>query len=452
MDFNVEIKNLGKVSHAKVSIRPLTVITGCNSSGKSFITRGLYSILHTLNQDVVSAYILNVLSLMNSALLRLSNNIPRRSTDDDALLADIGLILEGIRQSVADRLSPSPLYRPPASQLVFNDLKTAVAELARRLKVGKGTKMQAVKRYYTDIESYLSDLEFCLSGGVDFYTKAVGRALHSAFSGNFQVADIKRLLSSDSANFSLGDGTEVSIGDKGLGFKLSATMLDSLQSLKNVVYLESPVYYKMRNALKDARLFRLNMLRRGAVNPVPQYFYDLDEMLEAELPPVNEVFGQIADKVEALINGRLAVTPSGEIVYSERGRQPVPLNMASSGISNIGMIALLLRRNVLDEGSFLFIDEPEMNLHTSWQHAMLDILLDLSRAGVNVVVATHSLDMLHRLEAKLEADASLLDSVGVCRLSSDGISLEDSSVMSGLRAAKEVLGAPYLEVIEERLP
>ncbi|HEZ7375279.1 TPA: AAA family ATPase [Neisseria meningitidis] len=452
MDLNVKIKNLGKVAHAKVSIRPLTLITGCNSSGKSFITRGLYSILHTLNQDVVSAYILNVLSLTNSALLRLSDGIPRRSADDDALLSDIGLLLEGVRQSVADRLSPSPLYQPPASQLVLNDLKTAVAELARRLKVGKGTKMQAVKQHYTDIEDYLSDLEFCLSGDVGFYTEAVGRALHSAFSGNFQVADIKRLLSSDSANFSLGDGTEVSIRDKGLGFKLSAAMLGSLQSLKNVVYLESPVYYKMRNALKDARLFRLNMLRRGAVNPVPQYFYDLDEMLEAELPPVNEVFGQIADKVEALINGRLAVTPSGEIVYSERGRQSVPLNMASSGISNIGMIALLLRRNVLDEGSFLFIDEPEMNLHTSWQHAMLDILLDLSRAGVNVVVATHSLDMLHRLEAKVEADASLLGSVGVCRLSSDGISLEDGSVMSGLRVAKEVLGAPYLEVIEERLP
>ena len=442
MDLNVEIKNLGKVAHARVSIRPLTVITGCNSSGKSFITRGLYSILHTLNQDVVSAYILNVLSLTNSALLRLSDGIPRRSADDDALLSDIGLLLEGVRQSVADRLSPSPLYQPPASQLVLNDLKTAVAELARRLKVGKGTKMQAVKQHYTDIEDYLSDLEFCLSGDVGFYTEAVGRALHSAFSGNFQVADIKRLLSSDSANFSLGDGTEVSIGDKGLGFKLSETMLGSLQSLKNVVYLESPVYYKMRNALKDARLFRLNMLRRGAVNPVPQYFYDLDEMLEAELPPVNEVFGQIADKVEALINGRLAVTPSGEIVYSERGRQSVPLNM----------VALLLRRNVLDEGSFLFIDEPEMNLHTSWQHAMLDILLDLSRAGVNVVVATHSLDMLHRLEAKVEADASLLGSVGVCRLSSDGISLEDGSVLGGLRAAKEALGAPYLEVIEERLP
>ncbi len=48
------------------------------------------------------------------------------------------------------RLSPSPLYQPPASQLVLNDLKTAVAELARRLKVGKGTKMQAVKQHYTE--------------------------------------------------------------------------------------------------------------------------------------------------------------------------------------------------------------------------------------------------------------------------------------------------------------
>ncbi|CKK46217.1 putative DNA-binding protein [Neisseria meningitidis] len=32
MDLNVEIKNFGKVAHARVSIRPLTVITGCNST------------------------------------------------------------------------------------------------------------------------------------------------------------------------------------------------------------------------------------------------------------------------------------------------------------------------------------------------------------------------------------------------------------------------------------
>ena len=176
MDLNVEIKNLGKVSHAKVSIRPLTIITGCNSSGKSFITRGLYSILHTLNQDVVSAYILNVLSMMNSALLRLSDSIPRRSTEDDALLSDIGLLLEGIKQSMADRLSPSPLYQPHASQPALNDLKSAVAELASRLKVGKGTKMQAVKRHYTAIEDCLSNLELALSGVANFYTQADGRA------------------------------------------------------------------------------------------------------------------------------------------------------------------------------------------------------------------------------------------------------------------------------------
>nr|WP_257393225.1 hypothetical protein [Neisseria meningitidis] len=123
MDLNVKIKNLGKVAHAKVSIRPLTLITGCNSSGKSFITRGLYSILHTLNQDVVSAYILNVLSLTNSALLRLSDGIPRRSADDDALLSDIGLLLEGVRQSVARQAVSQPVVPTPCLAACFKRLE-----------------------------------------------------------------------------------------------------------------------------------------------------------------------------------------------------------------------------------------------------------------------------------------------------------------------------------------
>ena len=129
------------------------------------------------------------------------------------------------------------------------------------------------------------------------------------------------------------------------------------------------------------------------------------------------------------------------------------MNMASSGISNMGMIALLLRRNVLNKGSFLFIDEPEMNLHTTWQHAMLDVLLDLGRAGVNVVIATHSLDMLHRLEAIVEgSDGRVGEMVSINRLSTEGETLHDKTVLQGIREAKKVLGEPYLKVLQDRLP
>ncbi|MCG6317494.1 ATP-binding protein [Vibrio alginolyticus] len=55
MKFDFEIKNLGKVKHAKLNLAPFTVIAGANSSGKSFISRALYSFFSTINKDHVTA-------------------------------------------------------------------------------------------------------------------------------------------------------------------------------------------------------------------------------------------------------------------------------------------------------------------------------------------------------------------------------------------------------------
>ena len=51
---DVEIKNFGKIKQAKFQVKPFTVIAGKNASGKSFVTRGLYSVFRTLNKDHLS--------------------------------------------------------------------------------------------------------------------------------------------------------------------------------------------------------------------------------------------------------------------------------------------------------------------------------------------------------------------------------------------------------------
>jgi predicted ATPase len=97
------------------------------------------------------------------------------------------------------------------------------------------------------------------------------------------------------------------------------------------------------------------------------------------------------------------------------------------------MIQALLKNNVISEGSFIFFDEPETNLHPAWQvvltkvlikwclfyllakfleviHRFQDciihsktnpqqvvltkVLIKLAESGVNVVMATHSLDII----------------------------------------------------------
>lgn len=132
----------------------------------------------------------------------------------------------------------------------------------------------------------------------------------------------------------------------------------------------------------------------------------------------------------------------------------IPLNMVSSGISNLGLIALLIKQNILSKGSYLFIDEPEVNLHTEWQHVMLDVLVELSKRDVMVVIATHSLDMIYRFENVVSQEKQLVaaDHFSLNRLTQEGTSILSEGLITDIRRAKEDLGRPYVELLKARLP
>lgn len=59
MEFQVEIKNFGKLNHAKIKCRDITVFAGTNSTGKSYVSRTLYSIFSALAIDPHEHYYVN---------------------------------------------------------------------------------------------------------------------------------------------------------------------------------------------------------------------------------------------------------------------------------------------------------------------------------------------------------------------------------------------------------
>ena len=52
MKVDVKVKNLGRLKETEFQIRPMTIITGQNGTGKSFFTKSLYSILNVINKNV----------------------------------------------------------------------------------------------------------------------------------------------------------------------------------------------------------------------------------------------------------------------------------------------------------------------------------------------------------------------------------------------------------------
>lgn len=66
-----------------------------------------------------------------------------------------------------------------------------------------------------------------------------------------------------------------------------------------------------------------------------------------------------------------------------------PVNVAS-GIKSFGIIQLLLAADIINENKMLIWDEPENHLHPKWQIEFAHLLVNLAKAGIPVVVSSHS--------------------------------------------------------------
>ena len=82
--------------------------------------------------------------------------------------------------------------------------------------------------------------------------------------------------------------------------------------------------------------------------------------------------------------------------FIPRKGESISANMAAEGIRKLGIIQLLLQNHQLDPGrsGTLFWDEPENNMNPRLMRLLVEILLELSRNGQQIVLATHDYVLL----------------------------------------------------------
>ena len=128
------------------------------------------------------------------------------------------------------------------------------------------------------------------------------------------------------------------------------------------------------------------------------YVYDL-----------NEEFKNIMDKIEKIIKGRydqkypIFVTDKQNdamsFIKSYKKNLETYNTSTPSGIKQIGIIQLLLLNNKLKKGSYLIIDEPEVNLHPEWQFKFAEILVLLAKElDITIYLNSHSPMFIEAIE------------------------------------------------------
>lgn len=405
MTFKVAIKNIGKLTDAEFRIGRFTVFAGPNNTGKSFVSKLLYSLFDAINANHAER-INELIRPLKRDLNKLKEG--ELNETEELLLRDLDGEIKKLESHVKNIRNIEELYEANLS------LREQIERIGNRIndiwnssltsgEIESKEHFPYIVGCIKDSHVELSDLFHTQMSG--FIDEVMRRKIQQNLIHNFQAPGLAHLSDNENTpseinverfgKFEFSNGEIIFRSDIHIGLE---------QQYSRVIYLESPVYWKLKNALEDIRDWTGYSYegKRERLVGVPGYFYDLARTLKFEYTG-SVAFPDVYKKLTGsdVIGGKITLSESGDLSFLEDGRH-FSLPATAMGVANLGTLALLIERKVLDENALIFIDEPEAHLHPAWQVVMAEALFELSRQGANVVIATHSVDILKWLEVHVK--------------------------------------------------
>jgi hypothetical protein len=102
------------------------------------------------------------------------------------------------------------------------------------------------------------------------------------------------------------------------------------------------------------------------------------------------------------MEGQVSVEDETFFLKSKLGKLEFPL--VSEGVRKLALIWLLVQNGTLLDGSVLCWDEPEANLNPKKIGVLAEILLELQREGVQILLATHDYVLIKELSLRTRAE------------------------------------------------
>jgi predicted ATPase len=171
-----------------------------------------------------------------------------------------------------------------------------------------------------------------------------------------------------------------------------------------------PLFYHLHSCSASFEFFRENYIVRlsplAGIEKLPEIprlqgtVVDfLEKLLTLEKDRRTKLY-DIATFIEGQVTKGIIDIETGKLEYPEIYYEPAsgrfPLYRTSSMVSELAPIVLFLKY-LIDPGDFVIIEEPESHLHPESQLELATGIVKLIRAGVKVLITTHSADFVDQL-------------------------------------------------------
>jgi hypothetical protein len=362
----ITVKNLGFLKQAEFTLGDLTIVCGCNNTGKTYATYALFGFLFTWRQILVI----------------------KISTDKINQLLTEGVM----RIELQEYINNSKRILAQACQSYTQELPKIFASKADRFK----------------------DTKFQVSLDIlpEFYNKPFKQITGSANVELFSL--IKDAKTTELVVTLLVEKDQVKIPSDMLKYAIA-------DSIKDIIF--SPLLPRPFIASAErtgAAIFRkeLNFARNRLLEELGQGGNDIDpirflfkvyqdyplpiktnveftrqlETIVKESSFIAEHHPAVLADFADIIGGEYTVTRNDELYYLPRCKgKPVRLSMleSSSAVRSLLDLGFYLRHEA-KPGDLLMVDEPELNLHPENQRRVARLFARLVNLGIKIFITTHS--------------------------------------------------------------
>ena len=397
----ITIKNFGPIAEAKeVALRPLTVFVGPSNTGKSYLAVLIYALFKSFQPDGF----FHTLGRLNKR-----ENEPLFDHEEEIANELTQFIKKEIEITNFFAL-PKKLQELVKAKVGHEFAKTFHAELPRCMGTSVKENQLLTDKFFLHFEDSKksfklmhvknADMEiknFSFAEGYFRNLMSFPKNIPKELMTELFIEQTLRQLASDSEH----DFNETE------SFYLPAARTGIMQSHQAIVgALVKRTPFAGLEAVSVPTL-------SGIVSDFLQEIINMDTSQREE-----NVISKIADNIEEkILKGSIKTKPYEAIqypqfLYKQNGLE-VPLLCSSSMVSELAPVVLFIRHRV-GKGDLLIIEEPEAHLHPEAQRDIAEVVVHLVRAGVRVMVTTHSdyfLDQLAnyvRLSKLTESERSQL--------------------------------------------
>ena len=387
----LKIKSAGPINEANIDVAKVNIVGGVNGSGKTTVAKILYCFLKVLSnkkdQYLHKEFVKEVnyfIKVFNySRIVRLNQDFQNEDSYE-TVLSEFKLAKKLFFEHGLDKthFDPSKSY-DEGYEMVFGKI-----ELLISLIEGKNQDPAfEILLLLMEDEHVLNLLKSEIVFKMDSFEFISNNLIESQLDCSNYIPDV----------FYMDTSSILDLKGDHILFK------EHIRHLKDTLNEEAEWWKELGVKLPMSLLNMLSEQPEVLENNnlgIPENLKDILNKASDKLPEEDK---KILSKIEKIVEGKY-FDYDVDFGFKKQGSEDVSYtNTTPSGIKQIGIIQILLSKGKLKKGSYLIIDEPEVNLHPEWQFKFAEILVLLVKElDITLYLNSHSPMFIEAVEVLTE--------------------------------------------------